>query len=90
MAIEHESPRSANDPNRGLNVKVFLAIVAVGIVVIGIVLSLIVHEGSNAVPKPTQKTGPSSNLSSPNLARPKPSPLHPGALQASAKASQRP
>ena len=90
MDIEHESPRSPTDPNRGLNVKVFLAILAVGVVVIGLVLALVVHKGDKAVPKPTQTTSPSSSLANPSLYRPKPSPLHPGALQASAKTSPHP
>ena len=90
MAVEHESPRSPNDPNRGLNVKVFLAILAVGVVVIGLVLALVVHKGDKVVPKPAQTSSPSSSLSNPSFSRPKPSPLHPGTLQASAKPSQRP
>jgi len=85
MNIGHEEPRDANDPNRGLNVKVFLLIVAVAALVIAIVLAIAVHKGNNAVPTPLKTTGPGSSLSEPHLYRPKPSPLHPVDLQASTK-----
>ncbi|CAN5737484.1 hypothetical protein BH10ACI4_BH10ACI4_19090 [soil metagenome] len=92
MDIGHEAPRHANDPNRGLNVKVFLLIVAVAVVVIAIVLAFGVHTGDKAVPTPTKTTSPSSSLSVPALPHriyTKPSPLHPG-LQASVKPSRLP
>ncbi|WP_213807605.1 hypothetical protein [Granulicella sp. dw_53] len=84
MDIPHEHPLNANDPNRGLNVKVFLVVVAAAALVIAVVLFVVAHShGSKTVPAPTQTSQPSSRLHVPGIRRPKPSPLHPGVLQAS-------
>ncbi|MCU1321056.1 MAG: hypothetical protein JWM43_705 [Acidobacteriaceae bacterium] len=89
MDIGHEAPRNANDPNRGLNVKVFLLIVAVAVVVIAIVLAFGVHTGDKVVPTPTKTTSPTSSLAVPHIIHTKPSPLHSG-LQASVKSKRLP
>jgi hypothetical protein len=84
MDIDHEKPTHPNDPNRGLNVKVFLIIVAVAVAVIAVILMFAVRKGANAVPKPTQTTQPTSQFSAPQgIPHPKPSPLHRAPLQVS-------
>ncbi len=89
MHIDHEKPTNPNDPNRGLNVKVFLVIVAAAAVVIVVILMFAVRKGANAVPKPTQTTQPSSQFTAPQrIPRPKPSPLHPAPLQVSARSTR--
>jgi hypothetical protein len=59
-----------------MNVKVFLITVLVAAALAVIILFVAVDlKGSKVTPKPTQTTGPSSQLSQPKLQ--KPSPLHP-------------
>jgi hypothetical protein len=63
MDIHHEEPTSPNDPNRGMNVKVYMAMVFAAAVLIAVVLLIAVRvKGSKAMPVPTQKTSPTSDL----------------------------
>ena len=63
MDIHHEEPTSPNDPNRGMNVKVYMAMVFAAAVLIAVVLLIAVRvKGSKAMPVPTQKTSPISEL----------------------------
>jgi hypothetical protein len=73
MSIPHEHPTNANDPNRGLNVKLYLTVVGAAVIVIAIVLAIVV--GIKAF-KPTPQTTPTSQLSLPGQLS-KPTPLHP-------------
>jgi hypothetical protein len=84
MAISHEEPTSPTDPNRGLNVKVFMIVVAIAAIVVAVLLFLTVWSGGHkAMPEPTKTSPPaSSRLTAPAI-RLKPSPLHPVTLQAS-------
>jgi hypothetical protein len=63
MDIHHEEPTGPNDPNRGMNVKVYMAMVFAAAVLIAVVLLIAVRvKGSKAMPVPTQKTSPTSEL----------------------------
>jgi cell division protein FtsN len=72
MTIPPEHPASANDPNRGMNVKLYLTVVGAAVIVIAIIAAIVI--GSKAAkPAPTPQTTPTSQLSQPS----KPSPIHP-------------
>jgi cell division protein FtsN len=86
MAISHEEPTSPTDPNRGLNVKVFMVVVAIAAVVVAVLLFLTVWGGGHkAMPEPTKTSQPANSRLTPPAIRPKPSPLHPVALQTSTR-----
>ncbi len=86
MAISHEEPTSPTDPNRGLNVKVFMIVVAIAAVVVAVLLFFTVWGGGHkAMPEPSKTAQPASSRLTPPTIRPKPSPLHPVALRASMK-----
>ena len=78
MAIAHEHPTTPTDPNRGLNVKVFMIVVVIAAVVVAMLLFFTVYSGGHkAMPEPTKTSQPTtSSLVAPTL-RPKPSPIHP-------------
>jgi hypothetical protein len=60
-----------------MNVRVFLLSVFVAAVIVAVILLVAVDlKGTKFVPKPTQTTGPTSQL-----IQPKPSPLNPQALR---------
>ena len=66
MAIPHEHPTSPTDPNRGMNVKVFLISVAVATVLLAVILFVALQrKGSKLVPTPSQPNGPNTQLFQP-------------------------
>ena len=82
MVIPHEQPTNANDPNRGMNVKLYLILVGAAIIVIAIILAIVIGTKS-AKPAPVPQTTPTSRLARPGSPLSKPSPLHPTLVEAS-------
>jgi hypothetical protein len=88
MTIPHEQSSSPTDPNRGINVKVFLISVLIAAALVAVMLLIVVdRKGTKVVATPTQTTGPTSQLSLPAIHQPKPSPLHPMVLRVATRSS---
>jgi hypothetical protein len=88
MHISHEEPTNANDPNRGMNTRVYLIVIASAALValfVGLVFIFAVDHKHSGAPEPTPAAHPSSHLLSP--LRPKPSPLHTAIVRTSAKSA---
>ena len=91
MAIPHEEPLNPNDPNRGINTRAYLLIIASAALValvVGLVFVFAVSRKHSGAPDPNPAAHPSSHLVSPPPLHSKPSPLHPAARSSEKAAPQ--